>query len=94
MAKLTQAQIDGIPGLAAAQRNGSVVFLNLDTKDTSPRKTAGFPDEQIREMDAGRLNAQLIQIGEEEQRLHTMMADVQRRRNEINQLIQRKAELN
>jgi len=93
MAKLSQAQIDAIPGLAAAQRNGDVVFLNLDTDDTAPKRTAGFLDEQIREMSKDQLNAMLVQIGEEEQRLHTLLADVNRRRNETNQLIQRKAEL-
>ena len=93
MAKLTQEQIDSVPGLAAAQRNGNVTFLNMDTDETSPRKTAGFTDQQIIEMDESRLKDALLELGAEEERIAAMQRDVIKRRNDMNLILHRRAEL-
>jgi hypothetical protein len=93
MAKIPQAVIDAVPGLKAAQANEGVTFINMDTDDTSPTVTAGFTDEQIREMSEDRLQAMLAQINAEEQRIQELLTDVYRRRNETHALLRRKAEL-
>lgn len=93
MAKLTQEQIDSIPGLRAAQKNGDVVFLNLDTLDTSPTITAGFDDESIAAMNADALRNQLQDVNREEENLTSMLTGVRRRRNDINAILARKTEL-
>lgn len=91
--KLSQEQIDQIPGLKAAQENGNVTFLNMDTKDTSPNMTEGFRDEQIKEMSATALNAQLNQINAEEQNLIQMQLDLNKRRQTTLNILKRKQEL-
>ena len=93
MAKIPQAVIDAVPGLKAAQANEGVTFINMDTDDTSPTITAGFSDDQIREMSETALNSRLAQINDEEQRIQALLADVYRRRNETYALLRRKSEL-
>lgn len=93
MPKLTQEQIDAIPGLKAAQKNGDVVFLNLDTEETSPVVTAGFHDEQIQEMNADAMRAELAQCGKVEEQLMGQMNDIRERRRTLNAILKRKTEI-
>ena len=93
MAKLSQEQIDAIPGLAAAQRSGDIVFLNLDTDDTSPTLTEGFDDVAIKAMDGDALRRQLESINKEEKNLTNMLADARARRNSVNRILARKTEI-
>lgn len=76
-----------------ANRDGSVVFLELDTRDTTQTVTAGFRDDQIKEMNADALRKQLSDCAREEEQLQTLLTSVRQRRNEANAILARKTEL-
>lgn len=93
MPKVPQEIIDQVPGLAAAQRNKNITFINMDSDETSPTITEGFRDDQIQEMDMARLHEQLSQIDKEEQNLLQMQIDLNKRRQTAHAIIARKLEL-
>lgn len=93
MSKITDEMIEAVPGLKAARDNGNITFINFDTDDTSPKKTEGFTDDQIREMSDSALQAQLTQISGDEQRLLVMQQDINQRRTTTLNILKRKAEL-
>ncbi len=85
------------PALAAlkkrAESDPNTVFLELDVKDTTPKLTHGFRDDQIREMSAEALGQQLQAIDREEKHLHDLLEDVRKRRQETSDLLARKSEI-
>ena len=93
MAKISQEVIARVPGLSAAQRNGDISFINLDTDDTSPKKTAGFTDDQIKTMDISMLSGELAKINDEEQNIIALQMDLAKRRQNLHELIARKQEI-
>lgn len=76
-----------------AETDPSMVFLELDVEETSPKLTHGFRDEQIREMDAEALSMQLQSLDREEKHLYDMLEDLRNRRQQTSDLIARKSEI-
>lgn len=93
MSKVSQAIIDAIPGLKAAQKNKNVTFINFDTDDTNPTITEGFDDWDIQRMKSEKLNQLLTEINMQEQQIHAQLAEIRRRRESTLAIIKRKSEL-
>ena len=79
--------------LRQIKNNPDVVFLELDTDDTSPTKTMGFTDDQIREMRTEDLHAQAKALNTEELQLHNLLTDLKQRRFVLTELLDRKAHI-
>lgn len=81
------------PGLLAAKNNPDVVFLEMDVKETSPKKTMGFSDEQIEEMNMKAMLEEVAACNKQEQQLNLLLSDLRTRKFTLNEILMRKAEL-
>lgn len=79
------------PGLQAAKDNPDIVFLELNVEDTSPTLTMGFTDDQIREMKAENLRAEMKSCDEQELMMQKQITEIKQRKFVLSEILDRKA---
>ena len=79
--------------LESLKNRPDVTFIEFSTEDTAPVVTEGFQDEDIQKMSSDHLRKELLNCNNQEAVLSTQLAELRKRRNSLNNLLQRKSEI-